>query len=415
MKKSQKIGLWIFIILFVLIFITTLGAVMKKRSQGGVKVQTDTVVSGDITASVSGSARIQPEVQVKISAKVSGQIVRLGVKEGDAVKRGDFLAQLDRVNYEAAVNQARSNLDFSKAGFTKSKNEFIRAEALNKGNLNSKAELEIAKSAFEQAQAQVDQSQAVLDQAKDNLSKTTIYSPMDGTVSQLNKKAGEMAMGSQFTLDMIMIVADLTQMQAETEIDENDVVTVSVGDAAEIEVDAFPDTVFQGVVTEIANTGTTKGQGTQEEVTNFLVKVAMLTRPEKIRPGMSATVDVMTETRKGVVKVPIQCVTVRKPVLPDSSAIGEADQKKKQSRRVQFDEEAEDIRVVFVVDEGVARQIPVKTGISSDDEWEILSGLSEDQVVVSGSYRTLSKDLKHKDAVKIDNRLKRYGREDENR
>lgn len=412
MKKSQKIGLWIFIIVLLLLIVVTVGAVMGKRAQHGVRVQTETAVLGDITASVSGAARIQPEVQVKISAKVSGQIVKLSVKEGDAVKKGQFLAQLDRVNYEAAVNQAKSNLDFAKAGFSKAKNEFIRAEALNRDNLNSKAELEIAKSAFEQARAQVDQSQAVLDQAKDNLAKTTLYSPMNGTVSQLNKKLGEMAMGSQFTLDVIMIVADLTQMQAETEIDENDVVAVSLGDTARIEVDAFPDTVFTGLVTEIANTGTTKGQGTQEEVTNFMVKVAMLTRPEKIRPGMSATVDVMTETRMQVVKVPIQCVTVRKPVKVDSS---DAEQKKRSDRGVQFDEEAEDIRVVFVVDEDNALQVPVKTGISSDDEWEILSGLSEGQTVVSGSYRTLSKDLKHRDAVKIDNRLKHYTREDENR
>ncbi|MCK5145541.1 efflux RND transporter periplasmic adaptor subunit [bacterium] len=396
-----------------LVIVLLVAGNLNKKGGNAITVQTDNVVRGDITASVSGSARIQPEIQVKISAKVSGQIIRLDVKEGDAVRKGQFLAQLDRINYQAAVNQASSNLDFSNAGYDKARNEYVRAEKLYEDNLTSKAELEIAKSSYEQAKAQVDQSKAALDQAKDSLGKTTIYSPMNGTVSQLNKKLGEMAMGSQFTLDVIMVVADLSRMQAETEIDENDVVTVSLGDTARIEVDAFPDTTFMGIVREIANTGTTRGQGTQEEVTNFLVKVAMITRPEKIRPGMSATVDVLTETRYDVLKIPIQCVTSRKPVKVDTSTTRSSTRSKRAKSTVQFDEEADDILVIFVVEEELARQVKVKTGISSDEEYEIISGLNDGDVVVSGSYRILSKKLKHKDGVKIDNKLKRYGRNDD--
>jgi HlyD family secretion protein len=431
MEKKKKTRLIIFLAVLVVLAIIVIGN-LSKSSGNKVTVQTDTVQKGKITASVSGSAKIQPEVQVKISAKVSGQITDLGVKEGDFVKKGDFLVQLDQEYYKAALDQAESNYRYAVAGYDKAKNDWNRSQRLFEDNLVSESELDIAESTYKQAKAQVDQNKAMRDQARDNLSKTTIFSPMDGTVSQLNKKVGEMAMGSQFTLDVIMVVADLNKMLAETEIDENDVVSVSVGDTSDIEVDAFPDSVFKGVVTEIANTGETKGLGTQEEVTNFLVKVAMLAPPERIRPGMSATVDVLTDTRKDALKVPIQCVTVRKPLPPKEE--GEPEKEKgKKSRKKQkqaeddttateepqevekesVQKEEEPIRVVFVVKEEIAKQVPVKTGISSDTEWEIIEGVAEDDEVVSGSYRILSKQLKDGDEVKIDNSLKKYGRDEE--
>jgi HlyD family secretion protein len=209
-----------------------------------------------------------------------------------------------------------------------------------------------------------------------------------------------------------------------------------VGDTSRIEVDAFPDTAFIGLVKEISNTGQTTGLGTQEEVTNFLVKVSMLEKPNTIRPGMSATVDVMTETQKQVIKVPIQCVTVREPIEPevteaDSSeesvekvedteeSTGESEEKpeegfeKKERESVSHSGPKKPIRVVFVVREGIVHQVPVKTGISSDTEWEIKEGLEEDEEVVSGSYRVLSKQLKHGDLVKVDNSMKQFGREQE--
>lgn len=401
MEKSRKKKIIIFAGALAIIALLVI-ANLNRSGRGGVKVQTDHVTRGSITSSVSGSAKIQPEVQVKISAKVSGQIVRLGVSEGDYVQKGDFLVQLDQEYYRAAVEQSRSNLKYAQAGYEKAENEYERAVSLFKDQLISQAELDIAKSTYEQAAAQVDQNVAVLEQAEDNLAKTTIYSPMNGTVSQLNKKEGEMAMGSQFTLDVIMIVADLTQMMAETEIDENDVVSVSLGDTAKVMVDAFPETEFLGIVREIANTGRSTGLGTQEEVTNFLVKVSMFEPPAGIRPGMSATVDIMTETRHNVLKVPIQCVTVREPLKTseeDSTAVkgpGAGDNM---------------IRVVFVVQDGKAYQRKVETGISSDSEWEILSGVEEGEEVVSGSYRILSKQLKDGDAVEVDNSLKQFGLE----
>ncbi len=409
MAKLKKKKLFIFIGVVVVLFIVIVGNLSK--SGGEIKVQTEIVERDDLEESVSGSAKIQPEVQVKISAKVSGQIIELGVAEGDHVTKGQFLAQLDQEYYRSAVDQANSNLNYARAGYEKALSEYERSKKLFDDNLISSAELEIAKSTYEQSKAQVEQSEAGLNQTQDNLSKTTIYSPMDGTVSQLNKKVGEMAMGSDFTLDVIMVVADLNKMLAETEIDENDVVHVSLGDSSSITVDAFPDTTFRGVVKEIANTGTTTGAGTQEQVTNFLVKVSMLERPERLRPSMSATVDIITETRENVLKIPIQCITMRDPIKSNEDVTNNRENQSELKEESSSDEE-EQIEVVFVVQDGVVHQTPVKTGISSDTDWEIISGLEEGDEVVSGSYRVLSRQLQDGNSVKVDNSLKELSEEE---
>ena len=414
-KKTLFITLGVVAVLAVIII-----ANLKKGGQK-IIVQTEKVSRGTITETVSGSARIQPEIQVKISAKVSGQIVRLGVEEGDRVTKGQFLVQLDEEFYRATVEQAESGLKFAKAAYEKAKSEYERYQKLFEGNLASQSELDIYRSSYQQASANVEQGDAQLKQAKDNLSKTIIYSPMDGIVSQLNKKLGEMAMGSNFTLDVIMTVADLSKMQAEAEIDENDVVNVSLNDSSRVAVDAFPDITFFGRVSEIANTGTTLGTGTQNEITNFLVKVAMIEKPSTLRPGMSATVDIVTENKDHALKVPIQCVTTRSPVKPEEK--GEAaDKKKKKASEEDKKESAADshkpakadkqrdekpVKVVFVVKDGVAHQVPVETGISSDTEWELISGPQEGDEVVSGSFRILSKQLKDGDLVKVDNSVKK--------
>jgi len=418
LKKKQ-----LFIILGVIVVILVFIVMNSKRGSSKVKVQTAKVTKGSIIAKVSGSAKIQPEVQIKISSKVSGQIMRLGVKEGDYVHRGDFLVQLDPEFYAAAKEQAQSTFDYAKAGYRKALNDYERSQKLFTDNLLSAAELDLTKSTYEQASASMAQAKAALDQAKDNLAKTTIVSPMDGTVSQLNKKEGEMAMGSQFTLDVIMVVADLTKMLAETEIDENDVVSVAVGDTAEIAVDAYTDSIFTGVVKEIANTGTTLGEGTQEEVTNFMVKVSMLEMPEAIRPSMSATVDILTDINHEALKIPIQCVTMRAPKVeePKSKEKDEDDSEASDAEATENSEEdttganeemppqnTKPVKVVFVVEEGIAHQVEVEMGITSDTEWEVEGGLEEGQEVVSGSYRILSKQLKDGDEVEVDNSMNKF-------
>ncbi|MFO7889641.1 MAG: efflux RND transporter periplasmic adaptor subunit [bacterium] len=412
MQKKNKKKLFIFlgILLAVVIII-----ILNSTKGGGYKytVQTEKVVKGDITSFVSGSAKIQPEVQVKVSARVSAKLIELGVEEGDYVKKGQFLARLKQTDYKAAVNQAESNLKYAEAGYNKARNEYERAKTLFNDNLISKAELDIAKSSYEQAQAQVEQNRAALQRAQDELSETVIYSPMEGTVSKLNKKVGEMVQGSQFTLDVIMIISDLTKMVAETEVDENDIIFVSKDDTAKISVDAYPDTVFKGIVTEIANTGETQGAGTQEEMTNFLVKVAMLEKPAGIRPEMSSTVDILTETHKNTLKLPIQCITVRQPLEPEvdmekqkNDAEQDTVQNESTSKIKKESRKKEPVEVIFVIKDEVAHQVPVKTGISSDTEWEIVKGVKEGDEVVSGSFEILSKKLNDRDKVKIDNSMK---------
>lgn len=419
MAKPKKRKILIPAIFLVVIVIIVIASLARKKE--GIKVQTETVTRGKLVSTVSGAAKIQPEVEIKISAKVSGQIIALNVKEGDPVHTGEVLVQLDPEEYQASVEQSESNLNFARAGYNKAKNEYERSRKLHADNLISDAELEIAKSTYEQSVSTVAQAEASLRQARDYLSKTTIRSPMDGIVTRLDKKQGEMAMGSQFTLDVIMVVADLAKMRAEVEIDENDVIHVELGDSASIMVDAFPDTTFAGKVVEIAHSGTTTGAGTQEEVTNFLVKVMMIQKPQYIRPGMSATVDVVTESLKDAIKVPIQCVTMRMPIEKDTVSVkeeknetAESDSSKKEEEP-SVKEETVPVKVVFRVEDGIVKQVEVVTGISSDTEWQIKKGLEDGWEVVSGPYRVLSKQLKDGDVVTVDNSMKKELREEESK
>jgi len=395
----------VFIIIGIVIVIGAFVIINLKKGKGGeIPVQVEKVKRGNITQLVSGTGRIRPEVEVKISANVSGEIIGLYVKEGDDVKKGDLLVELDRKRYEAAAERAKSNLKSADASLKKANSEYKRAVDLSKQNLISAAEMESADANLLLAESNLEQAQANLDQAEDDLSKTRIYSPIDGTVSKLNKELGEIALGSTFQADVIMIVADLSKMEVLSEIDENDVVLVSEGDTASIEVDAIPDTTFKGVVSEIAHTATTRGLGTQEEVTNFEVKVAVVDQVEKLRPGMSSTVDIQTETHRNVLHVPIQAVTVK---MPDEIETKEktAGQDSVAKEGLSNDKEAKDedkmIEVVFVVEGENAKIVPVKTGISNDTDMEIISGLEEDMQVVTGSYRAISKTLKNGSLVKI--------------
>ena len=402
-KKKKKI----FIGIGVALLIGVIVIVNLKRGRGNeIGVQLGKVKRGDIQQVVSGSGRVQPELEVKISANVGAKILKLGVKEGDRVQRGQLLVELDRARYEALTERARSALRSSEANLRKARSEYRRMKELFAKDLISEAELETALASFELAQSQVEQNRASLKQARDDLEKTTIYAPMAGTVSQLNKEEGEIALGAQFQADVIMVVADLSRMEILSEIDENDIVDVSLGDTARIDIDAFPDTTFLGIVGQIANTGTTRGRGTQEELTNFEVKVAILDRVPKIRPGMSATVDIETELNEDVLKVPIQCVTVReiggkKGGKPEGDEGGNEIGTEKENLR----EESRGMRrnlqqVVFVVENGVAHQRPVKTGISDDTFIEVTEGLKEGDQVVTGSYRVLTRTLKDGSLVK---------------
>ncbi|MCU0642988.1 MAG: efflux RND transporter periplasmic adaptor subunit [bacterium] len=382
---------------------------LKKGKGGEIPVQVEEVQRGDITQIVSASGKIQPEVEVKISANISAEIISMFVKEGDIVRRGQLLVVLDSTKYKVAVDRAKSTKKSREASLQKAESEYKRTSDLNQQNLTSLAELENAEANLKLAESQLDQAKADVNQAIDDLSKTRLYSPLAGTVTLVNKEVGEIALGSMFQADVIMVVSDLSRMEVISEVDENDVVLVSIGDSVDIEVDAIPDTVFLGMVSEIAHTATTRGRGTQEEVTNFEVKIAILDKEVNLRPGMSSTVDIKTETRHAVLSVPIQAVTVRTESELNASEEKD-DSKKSETKSKEADDEQdassvaskdELIEVVFTVKDGIATSVPVKTGISSEKDIEVLGGLEVKQKVVTGSYRALSKTLKNGSRVKI--------------
>ena len=385
MSKTLKliIGIVIVAVIAVMVFLN-----LNKSRGKTTDVTTTAVERGSLTKTVSGSGYVQPEVDVQISARISAEIMKIHVEEGDIVERGQLLVELDSQFYEANKEKSESGVMSAQASLKKSEADYQRVDGLFKQSLASQAELDAKEAERLLAQGQLRQAQASLREADDNLNKTRLLAPMNGVVTKLNKEEGEIAVGSQFQADPVMTVSDLSRMEVLSEIDENDVVLVSLNDATKIEVDAIPDTILDGVVSEIAPEATTRGRGTQEQVTNFEVKVAVTSKIAELRPGMSCTVDISTETRDSVLYVPIQCVTLRE-VNPDSTDNIKSEDKQEKRREV-----------VFIVEDGKAKMVAVETGISDDTNIEINSGLQEGQEVVSGSYKAVSKDLKDGDLVK---------------
>jgi len=400
-KKKLLIIIGVTIIIAVFVIVN-----MNKGRGGEIPVQVDKVKLGDITQVVSASGKIQPETDVKISANVSSEITGLYVKEGDMVEKGQLLVELDRTQYQAASHRAKSNKKAAEASLKKAENDFQRAKDLYNQKLSSMAELENAEANLTLAESQLEQAIASLEQADDDLVKTKLFSPLKGTVTIINKEVGEIALGSMFQADVILEVADLSRMEVLAEIDENDIPLVEIGDTTDIEIDAIPDTTFIGVVSEMALAGNTRGRGTQEEITNFEVKIAIVDEVEKLRPGMSSTVDIRTEIRRNILQIPIQSVTVRaaKDIPSDEKkqkTKEDSVQVKKNESGKQSKDQDKMLEVVFVVEDGIAKVVPVETGISSDTDIEVKSGLKKGQQIVTGSYRVLTKTLKDGSPVKI--------------
>ncbi len=375
-------------------------------------VQTAKVSRQKIIQKVNATGKIQPKVQVKISADVSAKITKLPIVEGQWVEKGTLLVELDRERYIAAVESAEANVRSAKANATlvyenmkQAEREFTRSKELVEQNLESEAmfqdkqsahEIEVAR--HEAALNQVEQANAALKQARDDLSKTTIYAPMAGTISDLNKEEGEIALGSQFQEDVIMVISDLSEMEAQVNVDENDIVSVAIDQKAEIEVDALLDQVLTGVVQEIANTANLTAAGTADQKTEFQVKIGIVDPPETLRPGMTASADVFTKTNENALSVPIQSVAVR--TVDQLKMAGES----REDAEARFKPDRDGfVEIVFCVEDGRAVAKQVKTGIQSDELIEILEGLEEGDEVITGSYRAISKDLENGAEVRIDN------------
>jgi len=429
MFKKKKT--WI-IIVIVLLVILIIFAVSKGNSSAGLPVSVEKAQVGNIIETVSANGKIQPAQDVIISPYISGEVVELYVKEGDEVLAGDLLAKIDPEIYISAYERAEANLNSqqanlanakarlaqSQASYKNTKVSYERNKSLWEQDVISQSEYDAAQAAYEVAKAEVDASkqtvasaqfgiksaEATLREANDNLTKTTVSAPNSGTVSKLNVEKGERVAGaSQFSAGTeIMRIANLQAMEVNVEVNENDIVRVTLYDTCIIEVDAYLNEEFLGVVTEIATSANTIGVSA-EQVTNFDVKIMVIPEsysnliPEDnpnfspLRPGMSATVEIRTEYASNVLVIPIGAVTTRDTT--DTKQIATTEEEEK-------DKKKDFIEVVFVYDEGFATMKEVVIGIQDNTNIEIKEGLEEGEEVVTGPYSLISKSLKNGDELK---------------
>jgi HlyD family secretion protein len=432
-KKKSKLK-WIIIGGVVLLIGLAVGAKYHaKGKDNGTLVTVEKAVVKTITQLVNATGKIQPELEVKISPEVSGEIVDLPFREGAEVKKGDLLVRIKPDNYRYQVEQQEANLTAvkasavqSKAQLLKAQEDFKRSEGLFALNLISESDqtavrttLEVAEANYDNALAQIKRTEGLLAQSQELLSKTEIYAPVDGTISSLSSEIGErvVATGS-FAGTEVMRVADLNNMEVRVNVNENDVVNVKVGDKARIAVDAYPNRTFTGIVKEIGAAAKTQGLNTQEEVTNFQVKIRIVGNDVSVRPGMSATVDIESQTVENVIAVPIQSVTVRsregnktldqlgadrarKEQETKGEGAAAAVNEKQQRERERADREALQ-RVVFVRNGDTVKLTTVETGVGDTTHMEIKTGLKEGDEVVSGPFSAITRTLKDGAKVRVD-------------
>jgi len=408
--KSNKLLKILVIIVAVLLVLAVIG---KKQGWFGkelmIKVAVEKAEKRTIVEMITANGKIQPEKEVKLSPDVSGEIVLLNVAEGDFVNTGDLLFKIKPDTYismrdraQAALESARARLSQAKAQYIQAELAYKRSKKLFEENTISESEFEQSEASYKVAEAEVEaarfsvkSSEASLNEANENLTKTTVYAPMSGTVSSLLVEQGERVVGTEMMSGTeVLRIADLTRMEARVEVNENDIIKVSLNDTAIIEVDAYLDHKFKGIVTEIANSAKTTG-ATSDQVTTFDVKILVLPSSysslenngdnNPFRPGMSTTVEIQTETRQDIITVPIQSVTVR----TDSSnaAITLADEEEK--------------TVVFESDGTYALSREVKTGIQDNNFIEIISGIEENAEVISAPYSAISKKLSDSTLIEI--------------
>ncbi|MFN7044010.1 MAG: efflux RND transporter periplasmic adaptor subunit [Flavobacterium sp.] len=422
----------IFILLGSLIAIILLVVGLKK---GGVignndefkVVELSKVAQTTIVETVSATGKIQPEIEVKISSEVSGEVIALPIKEGQQVKKGDLLVRINPDLYESGVNRSVASMSTTKAGLSQAdaqvkeaKANYDRNKKLFDKGIISKSEWDRIVSTYEVAVAnkqsayyQVQSASATVTEAKDNLGRTTIYAPADGTVSLLNIELGERVLGTQQMAGTeILRIANLNNMEVEVDVNENDIVKVSIGDSANIEVDAYLKREFKGIVTSISNSASSTL--TADQVTNFKVKVRILKesyqdllegKPENFspfRPGMTATVDIITKRKENIIAVPISAVVVKDDTTSVKKDVVAELEKKEQEQKGTAPKSDKKYECVFVKVGDKAKLRVVKTGIQDDTNIEIISGLKAGEEIIIGPYTTVSKDLASNDKVKVE-------------
>ncbi len=419
-KKKSKKKLWIIGISLLVIIIAAI--VISGMKDDVVIVQTEKIGKRNLTQVVTATGKVQSETQVNISAEISGEIISLPFKEGETVKKNDLIVKIKQDAYapelqqqNAAIDVAESNLAVNEVALKRAQQEMERLNTLYKKGLATQSEIDNAQNNIDQAlatlnsiQAQVNQQKTGLSRIRYDISKTTIYSPMDGTVTQLNNELGEKVLGTISNQgSQIMTISDLAKMECQVEVGETDVSTINIGDTARIEIDAFPDKVFTGYVYEIANSALQTGQGTQDAVVNFVVKIRILNNDVDLRPGMSCTVDIEVEHRKDVLAVPIQCVTTREEEFNMAGAMDNSSGNVKRESQEKLNKKMKPREVIFIIDNDEARVEEVKTGISDDSYIELVEGASLDQEVVKGSFKAINKILEDSTKIKVDNEIKK--------
>lgn len=403
--KSGKKRTLIFAGLLVLIALIVLLNLRAQREKA-VKVTVEKVKRQDLTSIISASGEIKPKKNINISALVAGRIVKIGVKEGQEVKAGDFLLQIDPTyfeaqvdRYRASINQLKAELIRVEAQYKRDKNFYERQKQLYENSLISKDQLEAAQAQYEVSSAslqslkfQIQQSEAGLKSALDDLKKTTYVSPIDGIVTSLRVEEGEVAIVGTMNNPgtVLLTIADLSVMEVEVEVDETDVVNVKLGQTARVKVDAFPEKIFTGKVTEIGSSALERSSlSSSQESKNFKVVITLEETEQLLKPGLSASADIIVAEKKGVLAVPVAALVVREAESSQTTDKKEATTSKKEEEGV------------FVVENNRAKFQPVKKGIMGGMMIEIESGLSEGQEIVSGPYSAL-RDLKEGQLLKIE-------------
>ena len=343
--KKKKVWIPLLIILILGIWFTA----KKSRSEDVVSVDAEKVELRTIVQKINASGKIQPEESVQITSTITGWITEITVMEGDTVEPGQHLISIDEKQIRPRYNNALSQVKSSEANLKKVKAQMERTKTLFSQKLISQQEQEQVEASFQIALSQAEQANANLLSAEDELSKTRLTAPKYGIVTSITKEEGEMAVGGMFNPGVLMTVADLSRMEVEVDVNENDVVNITIGDTTEIEIDAYPDTNFFGVVSEIAHTAQSMNMGSQQQVTNFKVKVKMITVPDRIRPGMSSTVNIITSIIKNALSIPIQSLTSRPENYKDQKNHEKKENKWENSDENVSFEKVKPIDVVFVL------------------------------------------------------------------
>ncbi len=420
-KKSRKK-----LILFLILFIVAAGTgvlLSTKKKEEVIEVTTEEAERRTVTSVVSATGRIFPEVEVKISSEVAGEIIELPVVEGQKVKKGELLVKVDPDRYETQVTQRRVSINTAKSRSLEAKAQRLQAEqdlrrveelfvkgfASEKEREDAMTLLEIRKTQEESALLEIERANSILEEALEQLSKTVTFAPMDGTISKLDSELGERVVGTgQFAGTEIMRVADLTNIEVRIEVSETDIVNVKIGDKSIVEGDAIADEKFEGHVTEISSSAANVRQN-NDQLTTFEVRIKLTEPSSKLRPGMTATADIETETVEDAITVPMQSVTVRKKDVIkkelDPNAKEDEEEEPKEAdiadhQQKDEKESKEDLqRIVFVVIDGKTVLREVKTGITDNSYIVVEEGVAAGETVVSGSYRAITRQLKHNMAV----------------